>query len=419
MSGLKENFSFALVGNLFYAFCQYLVLLIYIKLFSTDDVGAFIYAGAFTTPLLMALDMQMRNFYITDTGEISFRQYHSFRALTNLIGVIVMLISALLFKPVFFLIITTVVATKVLESQIDILYGAYQKKNILKYVALSRILRGSIMVIVVFTISLLFHNLVLSIVSYFIAWLLFFFLYEKPYVVKRGVLNKRDFKLMKIKRPTLKQLLILGIPMAVYIFIDKAYVNYPRIKTEAILGTSMLAIWGGLLYIKVIGAQVVGALSQASMPTLSKYFIDRNKKSFNKLVIILFSLGLVVGFALYIIFYMGGEKLLTLIYTEEYAKYTDVLLVVILGTSLSFCYVFITGALTCMRKQWIKLPVSCFAFALLYIYISFNGVNTLMDMALCVLYVELTVCIIYILIYLYFMFVEDKYIKKHNHTASS
>src|SRR5690606_351655 len=83
---------------------------------------------------------------------------------------------------------------------------------------------------------------------------------------------------------------------------------------------------------------------------------------------------------------------------SEYANYDDVLLVVLLGTMITFGYTFITSAFTAIRKQWIRLPVSICMLAIMMLFFYFKDVETLLDVAYIVLYSELiNLCVFYVL----------------------
>lgn len=406
---LKKNFSFALIGNLGYAASQYIILLIFIKLYSVDDVGVFVYAGAFTTPIMMALEMQLRNFYITDqNNDFSLGDYFTFRVLTNIIGVICLFFSALYLRPDYFAIILVVTLIKVFESQLDLIYGVYQKNNRLDYVAYSRILRGVIAVLIVSTISLLFKNILYSLIAYFFTWVLLYFLYERRQVVSRGFINENEMRLVLTKWSKMKPLLVLCVPMFFSIFIDKYYLNYPRISVEKILGLKMLGIFGSLIYFKSLGGQFIASLAQSAIPKLSIYVGEKKISSFSKLLFKMILVGALIGLVLSLLSYLGGKPLLKLLYTEEYANYANVLSIILLGATVTFSYIFLATALTCIRKQWIKLPISIISFILIFFMINFSKINSLMDISLIVLYVELFTFFIYYVVYMFFIKKEVK-----------
>lgn len=387
---LKKNFGFALVGNLGYAASQYIILLIFIKLFTTEDVGQFIYAGAFTTPLMMALEMQLRNFYITDDEKtLTFRDYLSFRVLSSIIGIVVLISAAWCLKPEYFLVILIVTLIKTFESQLDLIYGVYQKKHKLDYVAYSRLLRGVIAIVVVTVISLIFKNIIISLWAYLGSWVFLYFFYERKQVVKRNFITNNDLQLKSLDRSTIKRFLVLCAPVFCAIYVDKYYLNYPRLSVERFLGIEAVAIFGSLLYFKSLGGQFITAVSQSAMPKLAEYAKNNKKQLFNSLVLKMVLVGFFIGGTLVLGAWLFGPELLTILYTKEYAEYDDVLLIVLLGTMVTFGYTFITSAFTAIRKQWIRLPVSICMLIIMIALFYFREINTLLDIAYIVFYSEL------------------------------
>lgn len=401
---LKKNFGFAVIGNLFYAASQYIILLVFIKLYSVEDVGVFVYAGAFTSPLMLALEMQLRNFYITDHDkQIKLNDYITFRIITNIIGVVALAITAYYVKPEFFMVILIVALIKVFESQLDLIYGVYQKENRLDYVAYSRIIRGLIAIVTVTIVSFVFKNLMYSLTAYFFSWFILYFFYERKQVVVRGYVLSNQLQLVKPKKEQMKILLFLCAPMFISIFIDKYYLNYPRVIVEKLLGVKMLGIFGSLLYFKSLGGQFITSLAQSAIPKLSNYVKIKNIKPFNKLLFKMVFIGMSIGLILSALAYIGGKPLLTLLYKKEYADYANVLSVILLGTTVTFSYIFIATALTCIRKQWVKLPIAIISFSILFLWIYFKGIKNLMDIALIVLYVEAITFIFYYLVYIFYI----------------
>lgn len=401
---LRKNFGFALVGNLGYAASQYIILLVFIKLFSTEDVGQFIFAGAFTTPLMMALEMQLRNFYITDQRDsFRFTDYTGFRIITTCIGVLGLAITAYFVRLEYFYVILVVTLIKSFESQLDLLYGVYQKNHHLDYVAYSRIIRGIVAVVVVTSLSFIFKDILISLIGYFISWIVLYYFYERKQVVKRGYLRKEDLALVIPEWRKIKYFVTICTPMFLAIFIDKYYLNYPRLSVEKYFGISALAIFGSLLYFKSLGGQFISSLAQAAIPRMADFVKVSNYKALNKLLFKMMLIGGSIGGVLTIILCFFGEPILRILYTEEYAKYNDVLILILLGATVTFSYIFIGTALTCIRKQWIKLPISIVSFILLFCLINFTNMENMLNIALIIFYVELFSLVVYFIIYFYFI----------------
>lgn len=386
---LKKNFGFALIGNLFYAASQYVILLIFVKMYSMEDVGTFVYAGAFTTPVMLALEMQLRNLYITDDETyLKYRDYNTFRVLTSLVGFVCLLLAAYFLSYEYFIVIAIVAAIKMFESQLDLIYGIYQKKNHLDFVAYSRIIRGIVAIVMVLVVTLIARNIVFSLLAYLFSWFVLYFFYERRQIVKRGFIAKDQLAMGKFDFAKFKYLLVICIPVFCSIFIDKYYLNYPRLSVEKLLGVEALAVFGTLLYFKVLGGQFVTSLAQAAMPRLAKYVLNYEKKLFLKLVTQMIFIGILIGAFLVIGAYFFGPFVLRLLYTEAYAKYADVLVVILLGTMITFGYSFITSSFTALRKQWVRLPISIFMLVTIFLFFKFIPVTNLLDIAYIVLYSE-------------------------------
>ncbi|MCH7401707.1 hypothetical protein ACFOUP_01095 [Belliella kenyensis] len=401
---LRKNFGFSVIGNLFYAASQYIILLIFIKLYSIEDVGMFIFAGAFTSPVMLALDMQLRNFYITDQkNELALNDYFGFRTISNILGLIGLTLAAFFLKPEYLVVILIVSLIKVFESQLDLIYGVYQKKHHLDYVAYSRAVRGILAVFSVGLVSFIFRDLIYSLLAYLVSWFILYFLYERRQVVKRGFAKLNEFRFSVPNKRNLGLLLTLCIPMFFSILVDKYYLNYPRLKVESLFGVEMLGIFGSLLYFKSLGGQFISSVAHASMPKLSEFVFNKNKKSFNILVLKMVGVGFLIGFTLTGIIYLGGERLLVMIYTKEYAIYNDVLVLILIGTTITFSYVFITSAITAMRKQWVRFPISIISFTVLLVLFRFFSVDTLRDIAIIVILAEAVSFVIYYSTYIVFI----------------
>ncbi|WP_293887104.1 MULTISPECIES: lipopolysaccharide biosynthesis protein [unclassified Sphingobacterium] len=401
---LKKNFGFALVGNLAYAASQYIILLIFIKLYSMDDVGQFVYAGAFTTPLMMALEMQLRNFYITDDESVlGFRDYISFRTFSSILGIFILILAAWFLKPEYFIVIVIVTLIKSFESQLDLIYGIYQKQHKLNYVAYSRIIRGIVAVVVVTIISLIFKDIVVSLLAYLFSWILLYFFYERKQVVKREFISIDELQLKAINRKTIWHFLVLCFPVFCAIYVDKYYLNYPRLSVERFLGIEAVAIFGSLLYFKSLGGQFISSIAQAAMPRLAEYVKSKQKKKFLSLVLKMVAIGLGLGLTLTASAYFFGSRALEILYTKGYSQYNDVLIIVLIGTTITFAYTFITSAFTALRKQWIRLPVSIVMLAIIVLLFYYLKIDSLLDIAYIVLYTELISLFVFYLLFIIFI----------------
>src|SRR5690606_32666257 len=160
MLSIKKNISFAFLGNITYAFGQYIILIILIKLFPTEEVGYFLFATAFVSPIAQSLDMQLRTLYVTDSkADVGFKEYYFYRNVTNILAFIVIYLAILIYKPEYIVVVILVGLIKIFESQIELIYAVYQKNFRLDLVSYSKIIRSIIIIIVVGGVSIWKKNL--------------------------------------------------------------------------------------------------------------------------------------------------------------------------------------------------------------------------------------------------------------------
>ncbi|MGM1429349.1 hypothetical protein ACS126_08830 [Sphingobacterium lactis] len=403
MTTIKKNIFSSLVGNLIYAFGQYLILILFIKFFTKAEVGEYLFALAFVTPINLGFDLQLRTLYVTESNKnIKFSDYYSFRLITNFLSVFIALVAILIYNKDYLLIVFIVSLVKAIETHLELIYGVYQSNFRLDIVAKSKVVRTIVSLIVVALIVLITKNLLLALVSYLAVWILLLFLYEKRSVLKLAFLKPESFS-FKINKENLNYLLINSAPLFFAILIDKYYANYPRLAIEKHLGLSDLAIFGSLLYFKTLAGQIITAIGQSTAPNLSLYYKQRKTKLFYNLIWKLILAGFSVGVLGVFISYMFGEEILSLVYSKDYSIYNNVLQLVLIGATVSFSYIFIGTALTCMRKQWVKLPISLIGFIILIVQFHFLNPNDLITVAKFLIFTESIILILYFLVFWYFL----------------
>ncbi|HMW55726.1 MAG TPA: lipopolysaccharide biosynthesis protein, partial [Accumulibacter sp.] len=65
-NSLRKNFSWSLVGNIVYALCQWMMLIIIARLGNARDVGIYSLALAISAPVMLFLGMNLRVAIATD-----------------------------------------------------------------------------------------------------------------------------------------------------------------------------------------------------------------------------------------------------------------------------------------------------------------------------------------------------------------
>src|SRR2546429_8143700 len=87
---LRANFSYAVVGNVTYASCQWGILVALAKLGTVEMVGQYAYALAITTPVFLFANLQLNALQLTDdASSYTFSDYLSIRLFTCVVALVV------------------------------------------------------------------------------------------------------------------------------------------------------------------------------------------------------------------------------------------------------------------------------------------------------------------------------------------
>jgi O-antigen/teichoic acid export membrane protein len=361
---LKKNFVFFTVGNIVYTLSQYLLLILFTKNFIKEDVGGYLYAMAFVTPLVQPLEMQLRGLYVTDSGNrLNLGDYHSLRIICNLMSLLLLIFGGLLFKPEMFNIILVIGIIKIIESQMDISYASFQKKDYMYYISYSKIIRGMSTLIMVCLLILSSINLITILYSWLVLWGLIFVFIDLKWTRK---IDSNFFNLKKyFNYSNLIYLLKISWPLLLLDFVDKYYVNYPNLFIEQNYGIKIVAIFGSILYFRSVSSQLIAPISNVTAPRLAVYWVENNFIKFKSLLMKMIGIALLIGVCGILCGFFLGEWVLTLLFTKEYASYSEILIYVMIISAICDGYLFFGTALTCMRKHWIKLPIHVFGFVML------------------------------------------------------
>ena len=69
-----EKFKLHFLGNAFFSFVKWLILILTVRLTTPEQVGSYTYAVALTTPIMLFANMRIRLRYVVE-DDISFKIY--------------------------------------------------------------------------------------------------------------------------------------------------------------------------------------------------------------------------------------------------------------------------------------------------------------------------------------------------------
>ena len=370
---LRINFLWTLTGNLFYAACQWGILVVLAKLGTSQMVGEFALALAITAPIVIGAGLSLRSIQATDaTCQYRFGDYLLLRLLTT--GAAGLVIIGIVWFSRYgrhtAAIILIVGLAKGFESVSDIFYGLLQQHERMDRIALSMIIKGLLSLCVVASAIYLSGDLLPGVCSLAVVWALILALYdirngarvldsmsesEHP---KVGFWSGIARRLQLHWRPgALGTLTLLALPVGIVMALISFNGNIPRYFIEHHLGTRELGIFAALAYPLAAGTTVISALGNSATPRLARLYATGDYRAFSSLIRKLLCLGLAVGVGGILLIWLAGRPILLLLYQPEYASRVAVFLWLGIATGISYVASLLGYGMTAARYLRAQLPV--------------------------------------------------------------
>ena len=374
---LRSNFLWTLIGNVFYAACQWGILVALAKLGTPQMVGEFALALAITAPIVIGSGLSLRGLQATDAlSQYLFGDYLSLRLLTT--GAAGLVIVAIVWFSGYgwhtAAIILIVGLAKGFESVSDIFYGLLQQHERMDRIALSMIIKGLLSLAAVTSAIYLGGDLLLGVCGLTAGWALMLVFYDVPSGGRMlqtasdpepptvGLCSRVTRLVQPRWRPrALVTLTLLALPVGIVMTLISFNSNIPRYFIEHHLCTRELGIFAALAYPLAAGTTVVGALGQSATPRLARHYADGDYRAFSSLIRKLLCLGLAIGVGGILLIWLAGRPILLLLYQPEYANHTDVFLWLGISAGISYAASLLGYGMTAARYLRAQLPVSLIA----------------------------------------------------------
>jgi O-antigen/teichoic acid export membrane protein len=367
---LRTNFFWNAVGNAVFALCQWGILVVFAKLGSPALVGQVVYGLALTAPLFVIAGMQLRSIQATDAdNRYTLAQYIRLRALTTGAAIVVsVLVVAVMWNGSrqLALIILFWALAKSVDSGSDALYGLFQQSERMDYVGVSLAIRGFLAaasVVVLFRAS---NSAPLALAGLTIGWVAVFILFDIP--VARILFRQSESSAYSLRtnHETLslalnqRQLLPLCLeaaPLGVVGFLLAIQAQVPRYVVAGLLHTHELGLFSAAAYLTFIGAMLVNSLGAPACVRLAQYYVAGTRSAFRRLMAKLLLAAAALGIAGILVSVLAGDRILALLYTNEYSGMAGVLTMLCAGSALSFVASFLGYGMTALRRYRVQVPI--------------------------------------------------------------
>jgi O-antigen/teichoic acid export membrane protein len=353
---LKSNLSWMFVGYAVYVLCQWGMLMVLAKLLSPTEVGRFALGLAVAAPVVLFTNLGLRHLQATDAKqEYAFADYLGLRLLTIVSALLAIVGITLLagYPSQTTLVVMAVGLAKCFEAVSDIFYGLLQQREQMNRIAKSIIARGLLSLMLLFVMVYLTGSVLWGAMGMAAAWVLILVGYD----LRGGLKILGQMPRPRWEPGTLRRLALVSLPLGVSALLVSLNANIPRYLVEHYLGERELGIFAAMTYPIVAGSTVVGALGQSASPRLSRYYSDDDFRAFRSLLVKLAGIGAVLGVVGLVVAAVAGRKILTLIYTPEYAEYLSVFLLLAAGAGIIYMVSFLGHGLIAARYLRSQIPL--------------------------------------------------------------
>jgi O-antigen/teichoic acid export membrane protein len=346
------------------------MLVVLAKLGNPEMVGTFTLGLAVTAPVMMFSNLQLRDIQTTDAkNHYLFNDYLGLRLITTglALPIILWITLATGYKGETAIVIILIGFAKGLESISDVFYGLLQKHEKMDRMAISVMMKGPLSLLMLSIGTYISGSIVWGVLGLVIAWACILLIWDIPSY--RWLINKftsegeiPDSLEGKTAKPrwqlgTIRKLIWLSLPLGLVMMLISLNANIPRYFLEHSLGKKELGVFAALAYLIVAGNMVVSALGSAARPRLAKYYAGANVSAYQKLLFQLVAIACLLGLSGILVAWVAGGQILTIVYQPEYAKYTELLIWLMVTAGIGYVSSFLGEGMTAARYFRTQIPL--------------------------------------------------------------
>lgn len=328
-NSLRLGTLYLFLGTAIHAASLWLTVIILSHWGGARAVGEYGFALAVFGPLFVFCHLGLRQILTTDIAQKrSFPAYLVSRNLCALAALCAALVGFAIFDPARLPLMSALGVWKMVEANIDIYHGLFQRERRFDRVALSRAASGIIGVALFAALFSQTQSVTLSVLGLAAGSLVVFWLFDLRFHLKY-----LQQGMNAVTSPALRQsagmaaqasLIWLALPLGWAALLISLRTNIPRYLIEWKLGTAELGAFVALGYLITVFALVIGAMGRVVTPRLAEYAHERRWRSFRRLVLKALLMATVPGVTAVMIGYFFSYPIIRLIYGPEIAAYHPV-----------------------------------------------------------------------------------------------
>jgi len=347
---LRMNFTWTFAGNLIYAACQWVTLMLLAKLTDAVMLGQFAMGLAISAPVYMLANLSLRNALVTDVQHrYPFGVYLGLRLITVPSAVLLVAGVALAggYGSDTVLVVLAVALAKALESMSLLFHGFLQRQERMDRVGKSLMLKGLMSPIGMGLLLGLTGEVLYGTLAMAAGWGLILLAYDIPGVSRllSGGAAPQDSLRPGLGAGNAGRLFLTALPLGLTFMLAALNTNIPRY----FFSEHDLGIFAAVASLPVLGTTVILSLGQASIARLARYFAAGDGAAFRRLLLRLIGLATLLGVAGLLLALVAGRQILRLLFTEEIAGHTRLLVLLVIAAIVEFNAAILGVAVTATR----------------------------------------------------------------------
>ena len=351
----NKNFIWNIIGTTFNSFNSLFFMIIVTRINGTNDAGIFTLAYSTACILYIIGVYAGRIFQVTEKENINDKEYIVNRITTTVLMILittgfVIMKQYDIYKALVFLIIGLY---RALEAFSDVIYGIFQKNDLLYKVGKSFFIKALLSLITFLIADLITKNIVISSLMIVISNLLVICTYD--FINVRKLIKKEE----KVQYKNVFRIYKTGFFVFAITFLSLYVMNAPKYAIDDYLNEHIQAIYGIIIMPATVMSLFAQFIIHPYLNTIVDLYNDYKMKEVQKLVTKIILVIVVIGIMCVAVAYLLGIPVLELIYGLELQEYRWNLAFIILASTLSVIGTVYSSVLTTIRKTFSQFIIYC------------------------------------------------------------
>lgn len=350
---LRANFGWTFAGNAIYAAGQWAALSLFAKLGGAEMLGEYVLALALTAPLVMLSHLNLRTVLVTDTARHhAFSSFLAVRIAASALALAAIAIVAVVFGDNwhFGLAVVLTGAGQVAETFSDLYYGALQRREQLRVVAQSMIVRTVVSLAALGLALWAAGDLLPGVLALAVSRVAVLLLLD----VRAGASGEA---VHPTARSGWRAILRQALPLGIVLMLISLNTHLPRYAVERYFGASQLGGFAAVVTFITVGSTLMNALGQSATARLARHFHDGNLPAFRGLLARITAMAAALGVLGVAAAALLGGTVLRLVYREEFAAYHGLLTGAMAAGTFAYIAIALGYGVTSARIFDAQLPL--------------------------------------------------------------